>query len=57
MLADFALGLMSSLDKFNRNSFNLFKLRIGLYASNSIIITITVIFYPRQRMIPRDDRN
>lgn len=29
-LADFALALMSSLDKFNRNSFNLFKLRIGL---------------------------
>ena len=50
MMADFALALMSSLDKFNRNSFNLFKLRIGLYASNSIIITITIIFYPRQRI-------
>jgi len=31
IMADFALALMSSLDKFNRNSFNLFKLRIGLY--------------------------
>jgi len=35
MLAEFALALMSSLDKFNRNSFNLFKLRIGLYTTKS----------------------
>jgi len=31
LLADFALAIMSLLDRFNRNSFNYFKLRIGSY--------------------------
>jgi len=29
LMTEFALALMTSLEKFNNNSFNLFKLRIG----------------------------
>jgi len=42
LLADFALALMSLLDKFNRNSFSLFKLRIGQYVTTTTLIFTSV---------------
>ena len=46
LMTEFALALMTSLDRFNQNSFNVFKLRIGnftLYTLHIIRVTLGVV--------------